>query len=65
MRKFVVAAIAAGFATLALSAPLRAEDTTVIRKDDGLGDHKTIIKKHEDHTFTAPRSEKKVIIEHN
>ena len=64
MRKFIVAATAAVIVSAALAAPVLA-DTTVIRKDDGMGDHKTIIKKHEDRGFIAPREEKKVIIDHD
>ncbi len=63
MRKFIVAATAAAIASAALAVPVKAEDTTtVIRKDDGFGDQKTIIKKHEDRSYIAPREEKKVII---
>jgi xanthine dehydrogenase iron-sulfur cluster and FAD-binding subunit A len=65
MRKLIVAATAAIIASAALAAPVKADETTVIRKDDGMGDHKTIIKKHEDRTFIAPREEKKVIIDHD
>ncbi len=65
MRKLIVAVTTAVIASAALAAPVKADETTVIRKDDGMGDHKTIIKKHEDRGFIAPREEKKVIIDHD
>jgi hypothetical protein len=66
MRKFILAAVAASIAAIPLAASVKAEDTTVIRRDDGYGDHKTIIKKHDDdRTYVAPREERKVIIHHD
>jgi hypothetical protein len=65
MRKLIVAVTTAVIASAALAAPVKADETTVIRKDDGMGDHKTIIKKHEDRGFIARREEKKVIIDHD
>ena len=57
MRKLIFAAVAT---SIGMSVPLatvaKAEDTTIIKKDDGYGDSKTIIKKDE------PSDEKKVII---
>ena len=61
--------ILATTAALILSAPIvtsaQAEDTTVIKKDDGLGRSKTIIKKDEPSTTVIKKREpadKKVII---
>jgi Spy/CpxP family protein refolding chaperone len=65
MRKLVLAAMAAAIVSVPLAATVKAEDTTVIHKSDGYGDHKTIIKKHEDRTMMAPREERKVIIHHD
>lgn len=65
MRKLVVAAVVGAIFSVPLAGIVKAEDTTVIRKDDGLGDHKTIIKKNEDRGYVAPREEKKVIIHHD
>jgi len=41
-----------------VAAVVKAEDMTVIHKNDGMGDHKTIIKKHDDH-LVGPREEKR------
>ena len=64
MRKLILVAIAAGVMSAPLAASVKAEDTTVIHKD-GYGDRKTIIKKHDDRSYVAPREEKKVIIHHD
>jgi hypothetical protein len=47
-------AIAAGIMSVPLAASVKAEDTTVIHKDDGYGNRKTIIKKHDDRTGILP-----------
>jgi hypothetical protein len=65
MRKLILVAIAAGIMSVPVAASVKAEDTTVIHKDDGYGNRKTIIKKHDDRTYVAPREEKKVIIHHD
>jgi hypothetical protein len=64
MRTFVLTLAAASIATLPLAAAVKAEETTVIHKDNGYGDHKTVIKKHENTPFGS-RVEKKVIIHHD
>ncbi len=64
MRKLILAAVAASIVSVPLAATVKAEDTTVIHRDDGYGDRKTIIKKHEDRSYVAPRDERKVIIHH-
>jgi len=57
MRKLVLAIAATAFvASIPLASAVRAEDTTVIKKNYGDGDSKTVIKKDE------PSSDKKVII---
>ena len=65
MRKLILAAVAVSFASFPLATAVQAGDTTVIHKDDGFGGRKTIIKKHEDRTYLAPREERKVIIHHD
>jgi hypothetical protein len=64
MRAFILAVAAASIATLPFAAAVKAEETTVIQKDNGYGDHKTVIKKHEN-TPLGSRVEKKVIIHHD
>jgi hypothetical protein len=61
MRKFILPLVAAAIAGAPLATIVKAEETTVIKRDDGMGDHRTVIKKHEDR-MVAPREEKKVII---
>jgi adenine/guanine phosphoribosyltransferase-like PRPP-binding protein len=61
MRKFIFAIIAAAIAGVPVVTVVKAEETTVIHKGDGMGEHKTIIKKHDDR-LVGPREEKKVII---
>lgn len=57
MRKLILTTLAASFAlSVPLAATVKAEDTTIIRKDDDGDRSKTVIKKEE------PREEKKVII---
>ena len=63
MRKFILAIAAAAIVGAPLATAVKAE-TTVIQKSDGMGDHKTIIKKHDDR-LVGPREEKKVIIHHD
>jgi hypothetical protein len=65
MRKLILAAMAAAIVSVPLAATVKAEDTTVIHKSDGYGDHKTIIKKHDDRDYAEPRDERKVIIHHD
>jgi hypothetical protein len=66
MRKLIFAAMAGAIATVPLAGVVKAEDTTVIHKNNGYGDHKTIIKKHEDRNYVAPPvGDKKVIIHHD
>jgi hypothetical protein len=65
MRTTIMAIVVASIAGIPFAASVRADDTTVIRKNDGYGDHKTIIKKHDDRGYAAPREEKKVIIHHD
>jgi hypothetical protein len=64
MRRLIGAAIAALIASVAFAVAVQAEDTTVIHKDNGYGDHKTVIKKHENGPFGG-HQEKKVIIHHD
>jgi hypothetical protein len=64
MRKLILAITAAAIAGLPLATAVKAEETTVIHKSDGMGDHKTIIKKH-DERLVGPREDKKVIIHHD
>ncbi len=64
MRKIILPIVAAAIAGLPLATVVKAEDTTVIHKEGGMGDHKTIIKKH-DERLVGPREEKKVIIHHD
>jgi hypothetical protein len=61
MRKFILPLVAAAIVGAPLATIVKAEETTVIKRDDGMGDHRTVIKKHEDR-MVAPREEKKVII---
>jgi hypothetical protein len=56
MRLLMLATAAAILLTGSMAPPVHAEDTTVIKKDDGFGPNKTIIKKDE------PTTDKKVII---
>jgi hypothetical protein len=63
--RLILVALAAGIMSVPIAASVKAEDTTVIHKDDGYGSRKTIIKKHDDRTYVAPREEKKVIIHHD
>ena len=66
MRKIILATAAVLIMSAPLAAPVRAEDTTVIKKDDGFGDSKTVIEKHDDRTIVRePTEEKKVIIHHD
>jgi hypothetical protein len=57
MRRLIGAAIAAPIASVAFAVAVHAEDTTVIHKDNGYGDHKTV-------PFGG-HQEKKVIIHHD
>jgi hypothetical protein len=61
MRKLMLAMAAAAIATVPVATVVQADDTTVIHKNDGMGDHKTIIKKPDDDRLVGPREEKKVI----
>jgi hypothetical protein len=61
MRKFILPIVAAAIVGVPLATVVKAEDTTVIQRENGMGEHKTVIKKHEDRMM-APREEKKVII---
>jgi hypothetical protein len=56
MRLLMLATAAAILLTGSMAPPVHAEDTTVIKKDDGFAPSKTIIKKDE------PTTDKKVII---
>ena len=55
MRLLMLATAAAILFTGSMAPPVHAEDTTIIKKSDGFGDSKTIIKKDEP-------TDKKVII---
>ena len=48
MHKLIFATTAALILTAPLATLVKADETTVIKKDDGLGDRKTIIKKHDE-----------------
>jgi hypothetical protein len=65
MRTIIMAVLVASVASVPFAVSARADDTTVIRKDYDNGDHKTVIKKHDDRGYVAPREEKKVIIHHD
>lgn len=65
MRKLILTIAAAAIAGVPVATVVKAEDTTVIHKSDGIGDHKTIIKKRDDDRLIGPREEKKVIIHHD
>ncbi len=61
MRKLILAASAVSIMmSVPLAATVRAEDTTVIKKDYPDGDSKTVIKKKEE-----PAEQKRVIIKKN
>lgn len=65
MRSIVLATAAALILSTQLVASAKAEDTTVIKKDNDAGESTTVIKKHEDRPFVAvpsTQTEKKVII---
>jgi Ni/Co efflux regulator RcnB len=62
MRKLILAVVAAAIAGAPLATVVKAaDDTTVIQKDDTMGDHKAIIKKHENRPG-APREGKKMMM---
>jgi Ni/Co efflux regulator RcnB len=68
MRSIVLATVAAFALSTPLALSAKAEDTTVIKKENGFGD-KTVIKKKEPSSTTVikkeePRVDKKVIIDH-
>lgn len=69
MRSIVFATAAALILSTQLVASAKAQDTTVIKKDNDAGQSTTVIKKHdEDHPFVAvpsTQTEKKVIIHKN
>ena len=60
MHKLIFATTAALILTAPLATLVKADETTVIKKNDGLGDRKTIIKKHdEDRAIIRTPEEKK------
>jgi hypothetical protein len=64
MRKLVFASLAAAILTAPIASVVRAEDTTIIKKDDG-DSSKTVIKKHDSDVNVVPvphAEEKKTII---
>ena len=63
MRKLMLAAVAAVIVTAPMTAAVRAEDTTIIKKDDDTGD-KTVIKKRDElNVLPVPHvEEKKTVI---
>jgi hypothetical protein len=62
MQKLLFAAISLAIlgAPIATALSAKAEDTTIIKRDDGFGDRKTVIKKED-----RPFEDKKVIIHHD
>jgi hypothetical protein len=65
MRKFILPIVAVAIAGVPLATTVvKAEETTVIKREGGMGDHRTEIRKHDDR-MVAPREEKKVIIHHD
>jgi Ni/Co efflux regulator RcnB len=63
MRKLILATVAAVIVTAPMTATVRAEDTTIIKKDDNTGD-KTVVKKRDElNVLPVPHvEEKKTII---
>jgi Ni/Co efflux regulator RcnB len=64
MQKLILAAVAAVIVSAPIASAVKAEDTTVIRKDEPDRDRTTVIKKKEDvNVLPVPhREEKKTII---
>jgi len=60
MRKLIFVCIAATLVAAPMASIVKAEDTTVIKRD-GEGD-KTVIKKKEEHVLPVPHTEEKTII---
>jgi hypothetical protein len=60
MRKLIFSCIAAALVTAPMASIVKAEDTTVIKRDrDG---DKTVIKKREENVLPVPHTEEKTII---
>ena len=60
MRTIIFTCIAASLVTASMASIVRAEETTVIKRDrDG---DKTVIKKREEHLLAVPHTEEKTII---
>jgi hypothetical protein len=64
MHKFILPIVAVAIAGVPLATVVKAEETTVIKREGGMGDHRTEIRKHDDR-MVAPREERKVIIHHD
>ena len=63
MRKFILATMAAVIVTAPLATVVKAEDTTVIKRDNGGDRSKTVIKKHEDvNMMPVPHTEQRKTI---
>ncbi len=63
MRKFIMAAAAAGIIAAPMAVPAQAEDTTVIKKDRP--ESTTVIKKRDDiNVLPVPHPEEKKVIIH-
>ena len=63
MRKVIFTCITAALVTAPMASIVKAEDTTIIKRDnrDSDGD-KTVIKKREEHVLPVPHTEEKTII---
>lgn len=62
MRKLIFASLAAAIVTAPLASAVKAEDTTIIKKDDG-DSSKTIIKKRDDvNVVPVPHTEERTTI---
>ncbi len=63
MRKFILATMAAVIVTAPLATVVKAEDTTVIKRDNDGDRSKTVIKKHDDvNMLPVPHTEQKKTI---
>ena len=59
MRKLILATVAAVIVTAPMTAPVKAEDTTIIKKDNDTGD-KTVVKKRDEiNMLPVPHVEEK------
>ena len=54
MRRFILPLVAAAIIGAPLATVVKAEETTVIKREGGMGDHTTVIKKRDDR-MVAPR----------